>query len=659
MTTPHLFDVKKGKKGSVVDFIQQAFEDHKLRMLSQHRSWALNLAWTKGHQNVDFDPKTVRYKKVTRQNWQSRLVSNLMLPVARANVSRMAVNAPVWDMVPATPDEEDLQTSRTSKMILDYYWRKLRMPKKLIRTLTWQAICSSAFVKIGWDSDAGKDIEIDSADVEDEVLTEFIQMMGILQSTKKLNVKEGDPFLEPVPPFNLAFDPLASVMEDSDWSIETQVRSLDYIVERHGNKWKDKLSESADVDILLHPYVFDEDHPVPRRGVVTHELFVRKIKQFPKGLYALIADNTVIVTPRDHPYNHLELPYAHFLEIYDPGSFHGTCAVEQIRPNQARYNKIQSVVTDCINVLGKPKWISPLQSGITEISNKPGEHLKYRFPFKPEQIQSKPLPAYIQATMEQIRRDMQDTSSIHNVSSGQNEPGVRSGKAILALQGSDDEQQGPTLIWFDDGLSRLGKLLLQTVNQFTTEERVIQITGEFNALETLTYTGEMLTGKNKGDYFDVRVNTYVRNNMSRSARESLVFDLANAGLIDPIKDKVLIMNMLSMGDISSLFDEQAADRARQTKEIKTMLEGQPVQAIAGENHVQHKRIIDKWIASSDRDNASPEILQIIQQHRFEHNSLEVADAIQQQLILQGMTDGRGNDSTSGNSGSSSGGGQAP
>lgn len=648
----HLFEVKKGKKASVVDFIQHAFEDHKQRMMRIHRSWALNLAWTKGHQNVDFNPRTIRYDRLPVKDWQTRLVSNLMLPVVRANVSRLAINAPVWDVIPATPDEKDVQISRVSKMILDYYWRKLKMPQKIIRTLFWQATCCSAFMKVGWNAEAGRPIQVNSSDVNDELLTEFIKMMGIFEVPKVLDLTEGEPFLEPIPPFNMAFDPLSSVMEDSDWSIETQVRSLDWVVDTFGTKWKDKLTEDHDIEILLHPYIFDEDHPIPKKGIVTHELFVRKTKKFPKGLYCLLANEEVLVTPRDHPFEHKELPYAHFLEIYDPGSFYGTCAVEQIRPNQARYNKIQSVVTDCINTLGKPKWISPINNGITSITNSPGEVLRYRYPLKPEQIQSKPLPSYIQSTMEQIRRDMQDTSSLHNVSQGQNEPGVRSGKAVVALQSADDAQQGPTLIWFDAGLQRMGSLLLQTVNQFTTEERVIQITGEFNELETITYTGEMLSGKNNGEYFDVRVNTYVRNNMSRASRESLVFNLAEAGLVDPVRDRVLLLNMLGMGDISSIFDELAADRARQTKEIQAMRQGQKIPVLIGENHEQHLRVLKKFMASAKRDETEPENVQIIQQHLVDHEEKQVVDGIRQQIILQGIVSNAGrNQSGSNQSGS--------
>ena len=50
----------------------------------------------------------------------------------------------------------------------------------------------------------------------------------------------------------------------------------------------------------------------------------------------------------------------------------------------------------------------------------------------------------------------------------------------------------------DENLIKAGSMLLQVLNQNVNSERILQITGEFNELETLRYTGEMLKGKNQG-----------------------------------------------------------------------------------------------------------------------------------------------------------------
>jgi len=634
LNNPHLYDVKKGKKGSVTTFVTGAFSDHVNYMRSKHRSWALNLAWTKGHQNCDYNPKTNAYNKLPTQTWQSRLISNLMLPIVRNNVSRFLSINPVWDMVPATPDEEDLQIADISKSILTHEWHRMNMLQKLMRVLFWQSTCSSSFLKIGWDADSGDSIKVPSRDIDEGLLNQYLEMSGIAIVPDELDLQTGNVFAEPIPPFNICVDPLASVLEDTDYIIETQIRSKDSIVNDHGNKWKDKLGETNEQQILLHPYVFNEDEPVPKTGVVTHELFVRSTKRFPKGLYCLIAGEEILVAPKDLPYDHGMLPYAHFLEIYEPGSFWGTCSAEQVRPNQARYNKIQSVITDCINKMGKIQWLNPTQSGIQDFTNAPGEVYNYRHPFKPEQTKPANIPMYMLNALEGVRRDMQDTASFHNVSQAQGEPGVRSGRAIMALQDADDSIHGAGMLWLDHSLKRTGELTLRTLNQYATEERIIQITGEFNQLETLTYTGAMLEGQNPGDYFNVRVQTHTRNSMSRVGRESLIMNLMQAGIMDPEKDRKVVLQMLGMADTMSMFDELDVDRTRQWKEIQQMEAGQEVGVMPNENHEIHKEVITKYLAGSRREKLSPEALKLIQKHMTQHMEMEVMEALQQQMMVQ-------------------------
>jgi len=101
--------IKENKKDSTLSFIQQAYDEGKMQMQSYYRQWALQLAWVRGHQNTDIDPDTKAWKRPIKDSWRSRLVSNLMLPLVRRNVSRLVHPNLTWDVLPATPDEEDIE----------------------------------------------------------------------------------------------------------------------------------------------------------------------------------------------------------------------------------------------------------------------------------------------------------------------------------------------------------------------------------------------------------------------------------------------------------------------------------------------------------------------------------------------------------------------
>lgn len=665
--TTDLHEIRKGKKDTVEDFIKTRYSDHKLRMVDLYREWALTLAWTGGHQNVNFNSKRKKWEKTKRNEWQTRLISNLLLPLVRSKVARLYTPRPLWDTIPATPDQEDIDIANVSKKILQDTWVKENLTTKMIRKSFWQSTCGNAFMKVGWDPKAGKSIEIDPRSLLEQDLDTFMAASGIEILPEMIEVNEGELFVDPISPFNLFFDHMVDVFDDSDWCIEVNLTSKDSIIAEHGNKWKDKLSETNEAEALIHPYIYTDDNQhVNRKGVLTFELFIVKGKRFKNGLYAKMADDQMLISPKDLPFNHGKKPYVHFLEIYSPLSPWGTCVAQHVRPNQARYNKIQSTITDHIILTSKVQWLIPRQAQVQQITNRPGENIHYNGVIPPSQTKPQNIPMYVENTLERTRRDMQDTSSFHNVSQGQGDQGVRSGRAVLALQDADDSIDAPIFGWEDESLRKLGVLVLETINQFTTEEKIIKTRGEFNELQTLTYTGEMLVGESQGDYFDVRVKTYGRHILSRAGREAQVMQYVNLGLLNPQvpADRDIILEMLGSGDTERIFDQEEADRTRQWNEVQTMLQGQPVDVLMGENHKEHLKMLQRFIASGKRDQASEESIKLIQDHYLKHLKMQAAELVQQQIIAQGAIQGAYNtqtvnDGSSPAGGSGGGNGQQP
>jgi len=648
----HLYEIKKNKKESIKDFVLTRFKENREGRVELYRSWMLNLAWTRGYQNVDFDKTRRQYIRPTKESWRPRLIANIMLPIMRKTLAKLTYIHPVWDVIPATPDEQDIAISQTSTRLLRHYWDTMDISLKLVRLLSWQSICGNAFFKVGWDSTLGKDIDYDSQLIESGVMQQLMEVMGLREIPKKVKVKEGDVFTEVVSPFNITTDDNAAVLQDTDYIIESSIRSKDWIVEKFGRKW-DKLVEKEESEITLFPSVYNHgEKRGPRKGVLIHELYVKHTGLFPKGIHAIFG-NTEQLYCGDLPFQHGQLPYVHFTEIYDPGNFWGTCVTEQIRPSQAEYNRIKSGIVEQINLMSKIPWLVPSQAGgnSANISNRPGEIITYNFPYKPEQGDLKPIPAYVERMLDRVLADIQNTASSHDSSEGKGEPGLRSGKAVLALQEADDSIFGPVLLWFDDRLSYTGRLILQTICQFSTEERVLQITGEFNELETLKFTGTMLKGTNDGDYFKVRVKTYGRQIMSRSGRNQLAQTLVESGLLHPINDREQLLGILGAADIMSVYDKNASDRARQWREIQTIISTQqPVPVAPAENHDVHILTVKKYISSNRWDQHPPEIKQLVIQHWQDHVKQQSYEAVMPQLFAQqliGAVNGPGNSNATG------------
>lgn len=644
----NLYDVKKGTKGSVSKFILDRFEDHRTDMAETHRIWMLNLAWVRGQQNRDYDKKNRKWTDYNKDKpWNARLIANLMLPVIRRNVAQLVQNTPPWDVIPATTDEKDIQISHVSNKTIISYWQKLEMIKKLIQIAFWQSTCSSAFLKVGWDAKLGDEIETESNLVENSILRQFMEAAGLNVVPKTIPGNEGDLFISTVPPFNLMFDNVP-LMEDSLFSIESQIRTKDWIVDKYGTKFK-KLDENVEAEMFLSPLLFNSTNR-PKHGIVTHELYTKPFGRNKEGLHSIITGaGEVIVAPKDNPYEHKELPYSHFLEIYDPGSLYGTSTAEQIRPQQAKYNRIQSVVLDNLGQMANLQWLNPSGSGVKSFTNLPGRVIHHTAGRAPSQVQPKGLPTYVHVELDRTKLDIQDTASNHDVSEGKAEPGLRSGKAVTALQDADDSIKGPVLAWWDLALARTGRLALQTLAQFLKEDRLLEITGDYSAIETLQVSGEKLRGKSKGDYFKVRVKGYGRQPMSRSAREGFVRVLVEMGLLHPQTDKELLLNIIGASDLLQVFDRSAMDRVRQAKEIDQIKQGQgeKVRIWFGQNHEAHINSIKKFMSGSNWDELDDKIKTDISSHLRQHIEQKTIEQVYPQIFLRGLFNGPGTQEGSG------------
>lgn len=644
MSMKNLYEVKRNSS-SVIDFVKGHFKDRREEISRLHRSWCLNLAWCRGDQNVDFDANSRTWLKNDptdhRFAHRVRIISNMMLPLVRKSVAKLSYIHPVWDVIPATPDEVDIQIANISTKVLQDLWQQVDMNSKLIRLLFWMLNCGSAFFKVTWDAEAGDEIQIMSNELESESIQRVMEKFGFTEIPEAFSIPQGQLSVDVVTPFNITLNNNTECFDENNWVIESHLRSKDWVIEKFGKKYRD-LTETDDTQLLQFPHLYSSNYRKDNKGVLVHELYVKRSKLFKKGLYCMIGGDEILISPRDNPYVHGQLPYTHFTEILTPGNIWGTCVSEQVRSNQARYNRISSGIIEHINLTSNLQWLNPSQNKTSIFTNEPGGVINYTYPYKPEPHQPRSLPSYVERMLDRTRMDMQDTASSHDVSEAKAEPGIRSGKAVLALQDADDSIYGPVLLMVDEALSKTGMYAIQTLAQYVNEQRTIYITGEYNAIEALTFTGAMLRGeKNQANYWRVRVKTFGRQAMSRSGREQLVRTLVELNILNPQIDRDKILHIMGTADLVSMFDQDAAARSYQNDEIQKLLQGQPAQVELGQNHVVHLEILKKFKNSGRWGSIPPQVRQLVDAHYVEHLKMQAYESILPQLLIQEQMNGTG------------------
>lgn len=619
------------KPSEIVTEIKELHNQKLTDLRDLHQDMYINIKWVfLGHQNIYYDRYSKKLTDLKPEPWKVNLMTNLLYPMVRRNVAKLA-KRPIWDVLPATTEQEDINSALISTQVLRFYWMYLRMPKKFIKLLTWVFSTGQGFFKTGWDPDAGELIKFTPE--------QRAALVNVLGNRVPKEIRIGDPYVEIVSPFGIFWES-GEELEESDWCMHVKFRSKEYIENRYKIETPRDESGLENYDLKLMSML----EPGMGQSQIKDKIAVYDY-YCKSDDYNYVVTCDKVVYKGKMPIN--ELPFIHFVETPIAGSEWGASTVTQNRSNQSQYNKVRSSVIENANLMAKQKWLAPYQSNVSteNFTDRPGEVIKYNFPFKPEQADLKPLPAYYERILSSCKQDMQDVGSSQAVTQAKAEPGIRSGRAVLALQDADDVILGPTLQLVDDGLSQLGRKLLKILAKNVTEERLIKISGEHRELEVMSFTGSALLGPNEGqpgvDYYDVRVGTYSTYPMSRIGMEERVDRLIQMGVLNPQVHGERILHMLGSGDVDIAFDDTQTDRSIAANENHQLMQGQPLTVSPLDNHKIHIEAHDKFFKDKIR-KLPPQAVEILLKHRQEHKMMQAKELIEFQMYTQGMLPGAQN-----------------
>jgi hypothetical protein len=616
----NLFDLTWGDNDMLVTQIKEMRKDRLSDLREMHRDMYLNILWgIMGKQDVYYDRYTKSLLDLKPEPWQVQVISNLLFPMIRRTVAKLS-KKPIWDAMPATTEQEDINVSHVGTKALQSYWYYLKMPTKLIKAIFWAATTGNAFFKVGWDPDLGERIQLTE---EDRAV--LLNITGKKRIPKEIYL--GDIFSEITSPFSIIWEKGVE-LDESPWVMELKLRSPDDVKDRY----KVELAPAKRGEEDIFDYKLMDIF-----GPITHGNKILVTEFYTAKKFVIITNNQVVSkgkNPYDVGANPEWNPYVHFKEVEIPGFEWGMSSIKQNRGNQAQYNKIRSKIIEHVNLMCNPKWLSPRQAGLKRgvFTDKAGEVIEYNYPMEPKQTTVKPLPAYVERTLQQCKLDMQDIGSTHQVSEAKTEPGLRSGRAVLALQDADDVILGPVLQQLDNALSLMGRKILKILADNVTEERLLRITGEDNVTEVASFMGSQLYGPNKGrpgtDYFDVRIISYTSYPLSRIGMEDRLDRLLERGVLHPQQDKDKILQILGSGEIQSTFDARRQDRVRATAENYRIENGEQIEAMDIEEHSVHIELHTRFIKAK-RDTLQN--MQGLMQHLNEHRQFA---AQQQQFMMQ-------------------------
>lgn len=624
---------------------------------TMERIWYEAIAFYMGEQYVEWSDQTKRLMVPEADSHRVRMTVNLMMPIIQTAKSRVYKQTPVWDVIPSSSDQSDVNRAALAKNIFEANWYRLDMDRHIIHMLDWVFTTGNCFIKQVWDPDKGTPVLVPNADGE---------------VTVEDPVNLGDITASVVSPYSMLVDSNATNFEDAEWCIESNLVSRAELEARYGKqKIKNVPTDGTTASLSTH-FSFKErikfltgavgrsmsSHLYDMTAsdvVVVHEVWIRPKtygnKMRREGRHAIIAGGTVLKSTK-FPYAHGELPYCHFQEIPVPGRLWATSTAQMMIPIQKDYNRTKSQIIENRNLMGNPKWLVPKNSGIekTAIDDKPGEVLEYNFGSKPEMVQPSPLPSYIQNILSHHRADLEDVSSVHEVSRAEAPGEIRSGRGVLALIEQDESRVNLTIKLFEKQLERLGRQHLAIVAQYVREERLGRLVGDSDELAVFSYSGNDLLSPAQAfvesNVFDVKVRSTAGLPHSRAGKLAMLETLTQTGAIDPRQnpvEKKLFMEALDLGSVSNVMNNSRVHRTKQLREIEEMKNGMPVQVAEWHDHDLHIDTLKKYMNSSEYDSLDPFAQQMLSQHLEEHEQVKAYVTLKPELLMRQIAGGMSNE----------------
>lgn len=636
------FDTDWTDAKDIVSFVGGMWDTRRQRRSWIERQWYINIAFFLGHQWLEWDATRGQLYRPNAPPWRVRLTANLLQGVSRKIVSTIMRQKPIWTVMPATGDQDDVVTARVSEKVLKYYWGgPLAADPKFHEAMMWMTTTGLGIWRLHWDATKSSELILDAEDVEDENLKDKLQK---LKKKGKNRINLGEAVLEVKSPFQIDPDPWATSFEEVKWLLDTTMRPKQWLVDRYPEA---EDIEADDVDELHHFEKRIQDLAGPNSSAFSsgrssagashgqsdminvHEVWGLPFGKFHRGIYAVVAGDRVLDVRKNQfrANGEVVLPYSFFEEIRVPGRLWPTCALEQAVSLQAEYNQGRSQVIESRNQMGKPKWLVPKGANLGDyaLTSEPGEVVEHTFGHAPVAWTPPPLPPYVLRTLELTRSDIQDVTQIHDVTQGKQPGSVRSGKAINSLAEQDLSILAPTISGIEYQLMRFGSMHLELVSRKVKEPRILKITGKNSFYEVTQFKGSDLVGERNKDkpginYFDVRVSLGSQMPLTPDGRRAFISELTQAGILDAKEDKRRILELLEIGSEEPLYDDVRLDITNQRQEIRIIMENEiPMQVQTYDEDLIHLETLDNFQKTPEyARNRTDATDAIMEDHRQQH-----------------------------------------
>lgn len=548
---------KKAKADAeLVQWVRAQYEKCKGQRAQQQKAWEFNLLSYGGDQWRRLISGKLETPKAP--TWRSKLVTNLIRPAVRQQITRMTNQKPSVSILPVSTSEDDIFAAQAGEAVWDSLYSRKRFHALYQRAAFWVVTTGNGFMKTWWDPN--------------KVDKNFMAVNPMLQKPVQMR---GDIEYGVVTPFNLFVpDLLVEDIEDQPFIIEAYTRPVLWV----NTVWKQYLKYPVQADCVTRSEIFNtaywnangNDGSAVPDAVLVIECWMKPGAHAacPNGGMLTIIGDQLVQQTEGLPYSHGEYPIAHWGDI-PTGKFYRESMVSDLIPLNQQYNRtrnqmIESMIrTARTQIMYTEGSIDP-----NRVTSRPGELIPVKPGYQmPQPLPAQPIPQFVTDELRILKQDFEDISGQHAVSKGQ-AGGVIAATAINYLQEQDDTMNYTAYSSGEFFVEKIGKQSLSIVADMWDIPRIIRTIGTDRSFDVIELKGSQIANG-----LDLRVEAGSSLAKSKTARQALLMDMAKMGFITPQQ----LLDLIDMGGTQKLTEILRVDMYEAQRENLTLKKLQPMQ----------------------------------------------------------------------------------
>lgn len=571
-------ELERRRKKKIAESVTEDFKNRREQRRKTESGWTLNVNFLAGNQYLDVTGSGALEETETQFYWQPKRVFNHVAPLVDARLAKMTTLRPTIRVRAFSDEDADVKSALLSTGILEFVSQRIGLEDLYAQAALWAETCGSAFYKITWDQNAGRQV----ATREDGV-----------------PIYEGEVNVSVISPYGIFPDRLdAENLDEVQSLIHAQVVPKKYVLEKFGVLVQaDETEKSA--------FISGEKNAQAGEQVTLIERYTRPTLDKPEGALEIVAGGELLYEG-GLPYLNGDrgvrgFPFVKQDCLRIPGRFFGTSMVERLIPVQRAYNAVRNRKHELLNRLSM--GVVVVEDGAVDTDDlqeegiSPGKILIYRQGGKaPEMLDCGEVPSAFTKEEEWLEKEFTLVSGVSDLTQNSMPVNVTSASGLRLLLNEDNSRLAVTMANVRYSMKEVARHILRLYKQFAGSARLMTLTGKNKKTEIYYFNATELSSS------DIVFET--EDETTPEEKQEQILTLLKAGLFTDengkltTENKARILEAFGFGSYENARDISALHIATAGEENLKLMKGS-VMAESYDDHDLHILEHTRFLLSSE------------------------------------------------------------